>query len=100
MDGSARTYRQLLEEAQELGRLDGAFAAAFEPADPSVPHSGQCLGRAPAEFAKLLWEDRPGTPPSGLEVNAPLWYSAGFDEGLRAGRCRAARSVVIRWVVT
>jgi hypothetical protein len=100
MDGGARTYQQLLEEAQELGRLDGAFAAAFEPADLSAPHSGQCLGRAPAEFARLLWEDRPGTPPSGLEVNAPLWYAAGFDEGLRAARSRVAQSVVIRWVCT
>ena len=100
MNDSARTYRELLAEAQELGRLDGAFAAAFEPVDPSIPHSGRCLGRSPEEFARLLWEDLPGPPPSGLEVNAPLWYAAGFDEGIRDGRRRAAPDVVIRWVVT
>lgn len=81
---SAPTYRQLLAEAQELGRLDGAFAAAFERPDPDEPGSGRCLGRTPAEFARLLWEDQPGSPPSGLEVNAPLWYAAGFAEGLQA----------------
>jgi hypothetical protein len=83
---SAATYRQLLEEAQELGRTDGRFAAEFEAPGNTTGGSACCLGRMPAEFALLLWEDRPGTPPSGLELNAPLWYATGFAEGLAAGR--------------
>jgi hypothetical protein len=84
-DRSAPTYRQLLEEAREIGRADGRFAAAFEPPGTGADRHPRCLGRAPAEFARLLWEDRPGTPPAGLEVNAPLWYATGFAEGLEAG---------------
>lgn len=82
-DTGATTYQQLLEEALELGRLDGRFAAAFEPA---IAVSGnRCLGRSPEDFARLLWEGRPGPPPAGLEVNGPLWYATGFCEGLAAG---------------
>lgn len=79
-------YQQLLDEALELGRLDGRLAAAFEP--PGDPHerSGRCLGRTPYEFAVLLWEHRPGHPPAGLESNAPHWYALGFAEGLTARR--------------
>jgi hypothetical protein len=83
-DRSAPPYQQLLEEAQELGRLDGRFAAAFEL--PGTPVSDRCLGRSPADFARLLWEGHPGTPPVGLEQNAPHWYATGFAEGLAAGR--------------
>jgi hypothetical protein len=99
---NAPTYPQLLAEAQELGRLDGAFAAAFERPDSIGPEPGRCLGRTPAEFARLLWEDQPGTPPTGLEVNAPLWYAAGFAEGLQAAmrRRQEADRLVVRWVVT
>src|SRR4051812_8153357 len=68
---SASTYRLRLEEAQELGRLDGRWAAAFEPLDAPIEPGGRCLGRTPAEFAWLLWENRPGNPPKGLELNAP-----------------------------
>ena len=82
-DTGATTYQQLLEEALELGRLDGRFAAAFEPAR-AVP-GDRCLGRSPEDFARLLWEGRPGPPPSGLELNAPRWYAAGYGEGLAAG---------------
>jgi hypothetical protein len=85
VDPSAPTYQQLLEEAREIGRADGRFAAAFEPPGAGADRHPRCLGRAPAEFARLLWEDRPGTPPAGLEVNAPLWYATGFAEGLEAG---------------
>jgi hypothetical protein len=85
MADSAPTYRQLLEEAQELGRLDGRFAAAFEPFGPPAASGDRCLGREPDAFARLLWAGRPGDPPSGLEVNAPAWYAAGFAEGLAAG---------------
>ncbi len=85
-DLGASAYRRLLEEAQELGRLDGRFAAGFEVPGPPADRGGRCLGRAPADFARLLWEDRPGTPPSGLELNAPSWYAAGFAGGLAAGR--------------
>jgi hypothetical protein len=83
-DRSAPTYRQLLEEAQELGRADGRFAAAFEPAGCPGGGTPRCLGRTPAEFPRLLWDDRQGSPPSGLERNAPLWYAAGFAEALEA----------------
>jgi hypothetical protein len=92
-DSSAPTYVQLLHEAHELGRADGQFAAAFEPPGGVVAGSPRCLGRTPAEFARLLWEDRPGSPPSGLEQNAPLWYATGFAEGLRAAAQR-------RWSTT
>ncbi len=85
MEGtSAPGYRRLLEEAAELGRLDGRFAAAFEL--PGVPLGDYCLGRPPAEFARLLWEGHPGEPPAGLEQNAPHWYATGFAEGLAARR--------------
>ena len=76
------TYAELLEEAQELGRLDGALAAALEVPDTGIPTGERCLGRTPPEFARLLWEGRPGDPPTGLEVNAPLWYATGFAEGV------------------
>ena len=87
-DHSASTYGELLQEALELGRADGRFAAAFEPAGAPTGRPERCLGRTPAEFARLLWEGRPGTPPIGLDVNAPLWYATGFAEGLVAGRVR------------
>jgi len=37
-DRSAPTYRQLLEEAREIGRADGRFAAAFEPPGTGADH--------------------------------------------------------------
>jgi hypothetical protein len=84
LEGSALTYRQLLGEAQELGRWDGEFAAAFESPGTAAPFGERCLGRTPAEFACFLWGDQPGNPPVGLELNAPVWYAAGFAEGLAA----------------
>jgi hypothetical protein len=82
MDGiGAPTYEDLLETAHELGRDDGRFAAAFEAPGPVDAAAACCLGRTPAEFARLLW-GRPGSPPAGLEANAPLWYATGFAEGL------------------
>jgi hypothetical protein len=89
MTDPAPTYRQLLAEAQEVGRLDGRFAAAFEPAGSEL--GNRCLGRSPADFARLLWGDRPGEPPTGLELNAQLWYATGFAEGLAAGRVELGR---------
>jgi hypothetical protein len=83
---SAPTYPLLLEEARELGRLDGRFAAAFEPVGSTDERSGLCLGRPPRDFARLLWGQQPGNPPVGLEVNAPHWYVLGFTEGLTARR--------------
>ena len=87
-DRRAPTYGQLLEEALELGRIDGRFAAAFEPAAGVVDGAAVacCAGREPAEFARLLWADRPGEPPTGLELNGPAWYATGFAEGLSARR--------------
>ena len=97
---TAPTYRELLEEALELGRADGAFAAAFESPSAATAPGERCLGRTPDEFARLLWEDQPGEPPVGLELNAPLWYAAGFAEGLpeRPAQLRAAEWARIRRV--
>ena len=99
-DRSAPTYPQLLEEARELGRVDGRFAAAFEPAGSPVG-GGWCLGRAPDEFARLLWAGQPGEPPVGLELNAPHWYATGFSEGLADGRAerRVAQLTHVRRLV-
>jgi hypothetical protein len=93
-DRSASPYQQLLEEAQELGRLDGRFAAAFEL--PGAPTSDRSLGRSPADFARLLWEGRPGVPPTGLEQNAPHWYATGFADGLAAGRSQLVVAALTR----
>ena len=90
-DSGSVTYLQLLDQARELGRLDGGFAARFERAGAVA--GDRCLGRSPAEFARLLWEGRPGTPPVGLELNAPLWYATGFREGLAAGIARTRPTV-------
>jgi hypothetical protein len=91
----APTYRQLLAEAFEIGRLDGRFAAAFEA--PGEELSERCLGRTPEAFARLLWDGRPGDPPAGLEQNAPHWYASGFADGLAeqfvADRTRRSRVV-------
>lgn len=89
--GSAPTYGQLLQEALELGRADGLFAAAFETPEATSGRPDRCLGRTPAEFARMLWA-RPGTPPIGLVVNAPLWYATGYREGLAAGAAPARRT--------
>jgi hypothetical protein len=82
-------YLSLLEVAHALGHADGGLAAWVEPADSVGPQSAYCRGREPEEFARLLWADRPGAPPSGLRVNAPLWYTDGFAEGLAAERRQA-----------
>jgi hypothetical protein len=105
---SGPVFQRLLEEALELGRLDGRFAAAFEPAGwlPPIAEAGgaggRCLGRTPPEFAELLWGDRSGEPPAGLVLNAPIWYAAGFAEGLAARRTeqRAADLARTRRVFT
>jgi hypothetical protein len=83
-------YCSLLTEAQEIGRVDGRFASAFEP--DGAGRTERCLGRTPAEFAAMLWEDRPGAPPTGLVLNAPHWYAAGFRAGLAEAR-RASLTV-------
>jgi hypothetical protein len=74
-------YHRLLALAYDLGRADGRFARAFE-APGSDRSDDCCAGRTPQQFAALLWAGRPGAAPSGLGVNAPLWYAAGFREGL------------------
>jgi hypothetical protein len=79
-------YLSLLEAAHALGHADGGLAAWVEPSGSVGPQSATCRGREPEEFARLVWGDRPGAPPSGLRVNAPLWYAHGFAEGLAAER--------------
>ncbi len=81
-------YGEPLRSAWELGEADGRFAAAFESPEPDAGRSGVCHGRSPLEFARLLWHGRRGMPPVGLVVNAPLWYAAGFAEGLATGAAR------------
>ena len=94
-DRSARTYRQLLTEALEIGRADGRFAAAFESPSTTTAHTAtRCLGRTPAEFAGLLWGNCADAPPAGLELNAPLWYATGFAEGLAEAAVPPARTAV------
>jgi hypothetical protein len=90
-DLAAPTYGELLRLAWELGEDDGRFAAAFESPGPDAGRSGRCLGRTPAEFARLLWDGGRGRPPVGLEVNAPLWYAAGFAEGLATSAAHPRR---------
>jgi hypothetical protein len=75
-------YRDLLEAARLLGYSDGCWAVRVQLADlPDVPPPS-CRGRSPEEFAQLLWGRRPGDPPSGLELNAPLWYGDGYVAAL------------------
>jgi hypothetical protein len=82
----APVYRQLLQTAYALGREDGAFAVDFEPALAADAVGDRSRGLCPAEFARRLWGERPGNPPSGLELCAPHWYADGFTEALgRAG---------------
>ncbi len=81
-------YLPLLEAAHSLGCADGGLAAQVQPAGSVGPQSTCCRGREPEEFARLLWADRPGAPPSGLRLNAPLWYAHGFAQGLAAERSR------------
>jgi len=99
-DISTPTYRELLEMALELGRADGQFAASFESGATAEGYAPRCLGRTPAQFARLLWEGHPGMPPAGLERNAPLWYATGYAEGLGAGRVRTAAALTLRRVFT
>ncbi len=89
-------YLPLLEMAYSLGRTDGGLAARIEPAGSVGPQSTCCQGREPAEFSRLLWGDRRGAPPSGLRLNAPLWYAHGFAEGLAAERRRPVPAEVGR----
>jgi hypothetical protein len=98
-DRPAPSYPDLLEAAWSLGRADGLLAAAFEP--DAAAGGPTCQGRDPAEFARWLWDGQPGPPPSGLEVNAPLWYSRGFAEGLTAERRREAdrRREAFAWIL-
>ena len=84
-------YRDLLEAARLLGYSDGRWALRAELVDPPGMPPPSCGGRSPEEFARLLWGRRPGAPPSGLELNAPLWYADGFAEALVAERARADR---------
>ncbi|WP_448627580.1 hypothetical protein [Geodermatophilus sp. URMC 64] len=83
-------YGDLLQAAYSLGRADGLFAARFEPEESPRSDCPVCQGRDPEEFARWLWADQPGQPPSGLLVNAPLWYARGFAEGLADERRRTA----------
>jgi len=80
-------YPDLLEAAYSLGRADGVFAARIEVGEPD-PSSRVCQGRDPEQFARWLWGEQPGPPPSGLELNAPLWYARGFATGLADERRR------------
>jgi hypothetical protein len=103
MDNAHRppSYGDLLASARSLGRADGLFAARFEPAGSPEAGCPVCQGRDPDEFAAWLWGDQPGPPPSGLVVNAPLWYARGFAEGLADERRRTAdrRRDAFAWIM-
>jgi hypothetical protein len=94
-------YGDLLQAAYSLGRADGLFAARFEPEESAGAGCPVCQGRDPEEFAAWLWGDQPGTPPSGLVVNGPIWYARGFAEGLRDERRRTAerRRDAFAWIM-
>ena len=74
-------YQHVLEAAYHLGHADGRLAAAFEEAPPNVV-GATCRGRTAAEFAEYMWADQPGPVPTGVEVNAPIWYLVGLNDGL------------------
>jgi len=88
-DAPPPAYGDLLQAAWSLGRADGVFAARFEPDDAPLP-AAVCQGRDADAFAAELWGDSPGSPPSGLALNAPLWYAHGFRVGLADERRRTA----------
>jgi hypothetical protein len=94
-------YGDLLQAAWSLGRADGLFAASFEPDDAPPPPATVCQGRSPEEFAAELWADQPGPPPSGLALNAPLWYADGFAIGLADERRRidTRRQETFAWIL-
>ena len=94
-------YGDLLQAAWSLGRADGLFAASFEPDDGPEPCAPVCQGRSADEFAAELWGDQPGPPPSGLAVNAPLWYADGFAAGLADERRRidVRRRDAFAWIL-
>jgi hypothetical protein len=93
-------YGAVLQAAWSLGRADGYFAASFEPDDTNPPAGTVCQGRSPEEFAAELWADQPSPPPSGLVLNAPLWYADGFVSGLADERARIAvrRREAFAWI--
>jgi hypothetical protein len=93
-------YGDLLEAAWSLGRADGLFAASFEPDDGSAACAPVCQGRTSDEFAAELWGEQAGPPPSGLALNAPLWYADGFAAGLAGERARiaAGRREAFAWI--
>ena len=78
----AYSYSELLQAAYDLGRVDGMVASDFEAPGTVDQLSSTCRGRTPGQFARLLWGNQPGEPPSGLEVNAPRWYLRGLAEAL------------------
>lgn len=86
MDDAPRSptysYAEMLEAAYDLGRVDGLVAADFDAPGSVDPLGSTCRGREPEEFARLLWGDQPGPPPSGLELNAPRWYLRGYADAL------------------
>ena len=55
-DSSAPTYRHLLEKAQEIGRADGRFAAAFEPPGSDAERGPRSFGRTPAQLRPVTLE--------------------------------------------
>jgi hypothetical protein len=86
MGTESASYRDLLDSAYVRGWDDGSFAARFEPLEGVHQAGPVCQGCSPADFARLLWSSRPGGPPAGLELNAPLWYASGFAEAVALAR--------------
>jgi hypothetical protein len=84
MDESQTPYGRALLTAFEMGRADGLIAASLG-IEVRTGHlrAERWRGRSPEAFAHYLWAGRADPAPSALEVNAPLWYAAGYREGLQ-----------------
>jgi hypothetical protein len=81
-------YLRALETAHALGRADGLLAVQLELEDGPAAMSSRCHGLDPEDFAGRIWGAGAGTPPTGVLLNAPLWYAHGFREAVAIARAR------------
>ncbi|MGK5110715.1 hypothetical protein [Geodermatophilus sp. CPCC 205506] len=86
------TYQHALEVALALGRADGRLAVDVEPDGEPAAAGPVCHGLDPEEFAGLVWGAGAGTAPTGVLLNAPLWYAHGFREALATARAQRGSS--------
>jgi hypothetical protein len=79
-------YLRALETAHALGRADGLLAVDLEPVEEPAAMGSCCHGLEPEALAASVWGAGAGTPPAGVQLNAPLWYAAGFREAVASAR--------------